>query len=93
MKKVASLTSGGDAPGMNAAVRAIIRGSAYFGLEVTAIRHGYKGLIEGDFVDLERNQAGIEVIQVQRHFFMRFATQQMHIRQRLQVVHIDENIA
>lgn len=38
---------------MNAAVRAIIRGSAYFGLEVTAVRHGYKGLINGNFVDLE----------------------------------------
>lgn len=53
MKKIATLTSGGDAPGMNAAIRAIIRGSAYFGLEVTAVRHGYKGLINGDFVDLE----------------------------------------
>lgn len=53
MKKIATLTSGGDAPGMNAAVRAIIRGSAHFGLEVTAVRHGYKGLINGDFVDLE----------------------------------------
>lgn len=53
MKKIATLTSGGDAPGMNAAVRAIIRGSAHFGFEVTAVRHGYKGLINGAFIDLE----------------------------------------
>lgn len=53
MKKIATLTSGGDAPGMNAAVRAIIRGSKHFGLEVTAVRHGYKGLIDGSFVNLQ----------------------------------------
>ena len=53
MKKIATLTSGGDAPGMNAAVRAIIRGGAYFNFEVIAVRHGYKGLINGDFTDVE----------------------------------------
>lgn len=53
MKKIATLTSGGDAPGMNAAVRAIIRGSEYFGLDIMAVRHGYKGLINGSFVKLQ----------------------------------------
>lgn len=53
MKKIATLTSGGDSPGMNAAVRAVIRGGANYGFEVTAIRHGYRGLINNDFIDLE----------------------------------------
>ncbi|MDZ7720890.1 MAG: 6-phosphofructokinase [Balneolaceae bacterium] len=53
MKKIATLTSGGDAPGMNAAIRAIIRGAAHFNVDVTAIRHGYKGLIDGSFADLQ----------------------------------------
>lgn len=53
MKKIATLTSGGDSPGMNAAVRAIIRGGAHFGFEVIAVRHGYQGLINGNFTDVE----------------------------------------
>jgi 6-phosphofructokinase len=46
-KKIAVLTSGGDAPGMNAAIRAVTRTAIYNGLDVIGIRHGYKGLIEG----------------------------------------------
>lgn len=42
------LTSGGDSPGMNAAVRAVVRTGKSFDFEILAIRHGYKGLIEGD---------------------------------------------
>lgn len=45
MKKIGVLTSGGDAPGMNAAYRAVVRTAHGEGLEVMAIRHGYKGLI------------------------------------------------
>lgn len=55
MKKVAILTSGGDSPGMNAAVRAAARSATYFGLEVTGVMFGYRGLIQGDFIDLTRN--------------------------------------
>ncbi|HJW09818.1 MAG TPA: 6-phosphofructokinase [Holophagaceae bacterium] len=43
------LTSGGDAPGMNAAIRAVVRQADAMGLEVVGIRHGYQGLIEGDW--------------------------------------------
>lgn len=54
------LTSGGDAPGMNAAVRAVVRRSVYEGLRVTGIRRGYAGLIDGDMVPLnERSVADI----------------------------------
>ena len=48
MKRIAVLTSGGDAPGMNAAVRAVVRSSAFYGLECFAIYQGYQGLIEGN---------------------------------------------
>ncbi len=46
MKRIAVLTSGGDAPGMNAAIRAVVRTSIYNGLEVYGVNYGYKGLIE-----------------------------------------------
>ena len=48
MKRIAVLTSGGDAPGMNAAVRAVVRSSAFYGLECFAVYQGYQGLIEGN---------------------------------------------
>ena len=41
------LTSGGDAPGMNAAVRAVIRTALHFGIDVYAIHEGYQGLVKG----------------------------------------------
>ena len=44
-KKIAVLTSGGDAPGMNAAVRAVVRTAISFGMEVYGVRHGYNGLL------------------------------------------------
>lgn len=47
-KKIAVLTSGGDAPGMNAAIRAVVRTAIYQGLEVYGVRHGYLGLVNGD---------------------------------------------
>lgn len=54
MKKIAVLTSGGDAPGMNPAIRSVVRTAIYHGLEVVGIRHGYKGLIEKDFFPMKR---------------------------------------
>lgn len=48
MKKIGVLTSGGDAPGMNAAIRAVVRTAIYHGLEPYGIRRGYQGLLEGD---------------------------------------------
>lgn len=49
MKKVAVFTSGGDAPGMNACIRAVVRSALYFGLEVVGVYRGYQGMIDGDF--------------------------------------------
>ena len=48
MKRIAVLTSGGDAPGMNAAIRAVVRCGLHEGWEVYGVRHGYAGLIAGD---------------------------------------------
>ena len=47
MKRIGVLTSGGDSPGMNAAIRAVVRTGAYHGLEVFGIERGYQGLIDG----------------------------------------------
>lgn len=52
MKHIAVFTSGGDAPGMNAAIRAVVRTAGSQGIQVTGIRHGYKGMAEGDFARL-----------------------------------------
>jgi len=52
MKKIALLTSGGDAPGMNAAIRAVVRTAIYYDLEVLGVRRGYTGLIEKDFIKM-----------------------------------------
>lgn len=53
MNKVAVLTSGGDSPGMNACIRAVVRTVLSEGKEVVGIRHGYQGLIEDDFVEMD----------------------------------------
>jgi 6-phosphofructokinase 1 len=55
MKKIAVFTSGGDAPGMNACIRAVVRGAKYHGLEVYGIRRGYNGMISGDIIPMESN--------------------------------------
>ncbi|WP_460639516.1 6-phosphofructokinase [Larkinella harenae] len=52
MNRIAILTSGGDAPGMNACIRAVVRGATYHGIEVIGIRRGYSGLIAGDFLPM-----------------------------------------
>ena len=57
MKKIAVLTSGGDAPGMNAAVRAVIRTATVLEVDVVGVTYGYQGLIEGDFVDFTSSSA------------------------------------
>lgn len=49
VKKIAILTSGGDAPGMNAGIRAVVRSCAYHGLECYGVYRGFQGLIEGDW--------------------------------------------
>ena len=53
MKRIGLLTSGGDAPGMNAAIRAVVRSGLYFGMEVYGIERGYAGLIEDNLIKME----------------------------------------
>jgi 6-phosphofructokinase 1 len=53
VKRIGVLTSGGDAPGMNPCVRAVVRTAIYHGIEVYGIRRGWNGLISGDIVKLD----------------------------------------
>lgn len=62
MKRIGILTSGGDAPGMNAAIRAVVRVAIHNGLKVSGIRRGYQGLIEGDVIELDSRAVG-DIIQ------------------------------
>lgn len=52
MQRIGVLTSGGDAPGMNPAIRAVVRKAIYLGLEVVGIQRGYSGLVNGEFKDM-----------------------------------------
>jgi len=58
MKRIAVLTSGGDAPGMNAAVRAVVRTAIAKGWQVSGVRHGYAGLTSGAFIPLGAREVG-----------------------------------
>ena len=53
IKKIGLMTSGGDAPGMNAAIRAVVRTAIYNNIDVCGIYHGYKGMINGEFKTLQ----------------------------------------
>lgn len=58
MKRIAVITSGGDAPGMNAAIRAVVRKAAYYDMEVYGVKKGYAGLITSDFIKLDISSVG-----------------------------------
>jgi len=77
------MTSGGDAPGMNAAVRAVVRAAIFRGIEVVGIRRGYNGLINGDIVRLDEksvahviNRGGTILYTARSEEFMTEAGQQ-----------------
>ena len=53
VRRIGVLTSGGDAPGMNAAVRSVVRSAIHMGIECVGIRRGFHGLINGDAVKLD----------------------------------------
>ena len=55
MKRIGVLTSGGDAPGMNPAIRAVVRTGIYYDIEVVGVRRGYAGLIDGDIYKMDRS--------------------------------------
>src|SRR5690554_7945531 len=52
IKKIGVLTSGGDSPCMNAAIRAVVRTASYHNLQCIGVYRGYQGLVEGDFKEL-----------------------------------------
>lgn len=55
MKRIGVFTSGGDSPGMNACIRAVVRYGISKGIEVYGIRHGYQGMLEGSIIPMERD--------------------------------------
>lgn len=62
MKTIGVLTSGGDAPGMNAAIRAVVRKGVYEGLKVMGIQRGYNGLLNGEIFEMNRSSVS-DIIQ------------------------------
>ena len=62
MKTIAVLTSGGDAPGMNAAIRAVVRMAIYKGIRVMGVQRGYSGLINGEIFEMDRHSVS-DIIQ------------------------------
>lgn len=62
MKAIGILTSGGDAPGMNAAIRAVVRSAIYYGYKVYGIEKGYRGLLDEEFIEMDLSSVG-DIIQ------------------------------
>ena len=62
MNKIAVLTSGGDAPGMNAAIRAVVRTARFYGMQVYGIERGWDGLIKGQITELQ-NRSVSDMVQ------------------------------
>ena len=58
MKRIGVLTSGGDAPGMNAAIRSVVRCGIDKGMEVWGIHRGYEGLLDGEIMPMDRSSVG-----------------------------------
>lgn len=67
MKRIAVLTSGGDAPGMNAAIRAVVRKAIYHNCEVLGVHRGFAGIINGDFRVLTSKDVG-DILHRGRHY-------------------------
>jgi len=54
IKRIGVFTSGGDSPGMNAAIRAVVRTALFYDIQVIGVRRGYEGMINGEFVEMDR---------------------------------------
>ena len=95
MKKVAVLTSGGDAPGMNACIRAVVRTGLFHGLEMIGIRRGYDGLIDGDFLPMDSHsvsniiQRGGTILKTARSSRFRTKAGLDHAKKQLEDNHIE----
>lgn len=80
VKRIGVLTSGGDAPGMNAAIRSVVRACTYMGIECVGIRRGYNGLINGDFTVLKTAMSRISSIAAVRCSTRRAAMNSARLR-------------
>ena len=95
MKKIAVLTSGGDSPGMNPCIRAVVRKAIYENLEVIGIRRGFSGLIEGDFFNLKASSVsgiihqGGTILKTARSSFFKTEEGQMRALENLKKFNID----
>ena len=59
IKTIGVLTSGGDAPGMNAAIRSVVRTAIAYGIKVKGIQKGYAGLLEEEIIDLDAGSVSV----------------------------------
>ena len=66
IKNVGVLTSGGDAPGMNAAIRAVVRAGSYYGFRIFGIRRGYHGFLKGEISELNNRDVSEKLQQIGR---------------------------
>ncbi len=79
MKRIGVLTSGGDSPGINAAVRAVVRKAIFHEMEVFGIYHGYQGPINGNIKSLNLGRSGISFIEAAR-CYIRLAVRNLRRR-------------
>ena len=99
IKKIGVMTSGGDAPGMNAAIRSVVRACAFHNVECVGIYRGYEGMIEGDFKAMDaRSVKGIinkggTVLKSARSKEFRTAEGRKKAYQKLTEAHIDALVA
>lgn len=99
LRRIGVFTSGGDAPGMNACVRAVVRAAHAHDLEVMGIRRGYEGMIEGDIVEMDGKsvsnivQKGGTILKSARSKAFRTPEGRARAAQRLQDAGIDGLIA
>ncbi|MFN0156835.1 MAG: 6-phosphofructokinase [Bacteroidota bacterium] len=99
MKKIGVFTSGGDAPGMNACVRAVVRSGIYNGCEVVGIQYGFEGMIKGMFVDLQARsvsniiQRGGTILRTARSEYFRTEEGRAEAAKKLKEADIDGLVA
>lgn len=99
IKKIGVFTSGGDSPGMNAAIRAVVRSGLYYHLEVAGIMRGYEGLINGEIISMDRKsvanivQRGGTILKTARSEGFRTAEGRQKAHEQLMAHQIDALIA
>lgn len=99
IKNIGVFTSGGDSPGMNAAIRAVVRTALYYDIEVTGILRGYDGMICGDFIPMDRKsvaniiQRGGTVLKTARSDEFRTASGRKKAYEKLKFEKIDALVA